>query len=112
MQDGGMGKLADDLRFAPELLPLTLAEAIHKSLDGDDAADDVVAGLFNATRGTGTEVSESLVAVLLQGNHQAERSRRAARSRKPLPLLCGGGTTIVLRRASGKSSSARASAGA
>ncbi len=112
LHDGRIGKLADDLRLAQELLLLALAKAIDKSLEGDDSADDVVARHFNAAGSAGAERLDAFVAAFLQCNHQAERSNRAARSRKPCPLDGATGTGVSLRRASGYSSSARASAGA
>src|SRR5260370_21301985 len=75
LDDARIGKPADDLRFAEELLLEAFAETVQEGLDGDSAANDVVPRFFDATRGAGTEVSESLVAVLLQRNHYAERSR-------------------------------------
>src|SRR5207302_5424285 len=114
LHDGGIRKLADDLRLAQELLLLRFAEGIGKSLEGHDAADDVVARHFNAAGSAGAERLDAFVPAFLQSNHQAERSNRAARSRKPcpFPLDCVTGTGVSLRRASGYSSSARASAGA
>ncbi len=114
LHDGRIGELADELRLAQELLFPAFSEAVDKTLEGHDAADNIVAGLFHAAGSARAEGLEGFVAAFLHGDHQAERSRRAARSRKPLLLVCGAetGTAIVLRRASGKSSSARASAGA
>src|SRR5260370_26343478 len=82
------------------MLFLAFAEAIHKSFEGDDAADNIVAGLFNEAGSARAEGLEGFVAAFLQGDHQAERRRRAARSRRPLLLDCGRGTGAVLRRAS------------
>src|SRR5260370_4481231 len=110
LDDARIGKLADDLCFAEELLLEAFAETVQKGFDRDGAANDVVPRFFDAARGAGTEVSESLVAVLLQRNHYAERSRRAARSRRPLPLVCGGVWGMTLWPADGYGSSARASA--
>src|SRR5207247_8920548 len=68
----------------------------------------------NAAGSAGAERLDAFVTAFLQGNHYAERSSLAARSRKPcpFPLDCVTGTGVSLRRASGYSSSARASAGA
>src|SRR6266850_377092 len=99
--DSDVVQLDDDLRFAEELLLEAFAETVQEGFDGDDAANDVVPRFVDATRGSGTEVSECFVAVLLQSNHHAERRRRAARPRRPLPLLCGGACGMTLWRASG-----------
>ena len=96
-----MRELADNLRLAQELLLLAFPEAVHESLEGHRAADHVVASHFNTAGGARAERLESFIAAFLQGNHQADRSRRAARSRRPLPLVCSTGTGVSLRRASG-----------
>ena len=101
LDDARIGKLANDLGLAKELLLEVFAETVQKGFACHDAANDVVPRFFDAARGTRTEVSESFVAVLLQCNHHAERRRRAARSRRPLPLVCGGACGVTLRRASG-----------
>src|ERR1700741_3461869 len=86
LDDRRMRELADDLRVAEELLLEATAETVQKGFAGDDAANDVFPRFFDATRGPGTEVSENFVAVILRRIHHAERKRRAARSRRPLPL--------------------------
>jgi len=103
LHDGRMRELADNLRFAQELLLQVLAEGINESLEGHGAANDIVAGFFDAARGSGPDQLQSLVAAFLRCDHQAERRRREARSRKPLlPLVCGTGTGVAgLRRARG-----------
>src|ERR1700686_5726560 len=83
LDDARIGKLADDLRFAEELLLEAFTETVQEGFDGNGGPNDVVPGFVDATRGTGTEGSESFVAVLLQSNHHAERRRRAAGSRSP-----------------------------
>jgi len=101
LDDRRMGELADDLRFVEELLLQAITETVQKGFQRDDAAKDVVPRFLDPTRGTGTEVSENFVAVSLRGNHHAERKRRAARSRRPLPVVCGAACGMTLRRASG-----------
>ena len=101
LDDRRMGELTDDLRFVEELLLQAITETAQKGFQGDDAAQEVVPRFFDATRGTGTELSEKFVAVFLRGDHHAERKRRAARSRRPLPLVCGAACGMTLRRASG-----------
>src|SRR6267143_2515810 len=100
LDDGRIGKLADDLGLAEELLLEVLTEVVKKGFKGDGSADNVVARLIDAARGPGPEVSEGFVPALWQGNH-AERRRREARSRRPLPLVCGGACGITLVRARG-----------
>src|SRR5712692_4542723 len=102
LHDGRMRELADNLRFTQELLLEILAEGINESLEGYGAANDIVASFFDAARGSGPDQLQSLVAALWRCNHQAERRRRAARSRRPLPLVCGKGTGVGgFRRARG-----------
>src|SRR5260370_19456633 len=117
LQDSGMRELADNLRFTQELLFEVLAEGINESLEGHDAANDIVTSFIDPARGSGADQFQSLVAACLRGNHQAERRRRAARSGRPfpwpsVPFVAETGAGVGRRRASGKSSSARASAGA
>ena len=77
-------------------------ESIDEGFQGHRAANHIVAGFIDAASGAGTDRLECLVAAFLRGDHQAERRRRAARSRKPLPFVCGTGTVaVVLRRARG-----------
>src|SRR5260370_14904561 len=102
LDDGGIGKLSDDLRLAQELLLLALPETVDEGLESHGAADDVVTRFFHAARGAGTERLEGFVTAFLQCDHYAERSRRAARSRWPFTLGCRGtGDGILFQRASG-----------
>src|SRR5258708_22734155 len=84
LHNGRIGKLPDNLGLAQELLLLTFSEAIDKGLESDDAADNVIAGLFNAAGSARAERLEAFVAAFLQSYHPAERRRRAARVRRPL----------------------------
>ena len=102
LHDGRMRELADNLRFTQELLLQVLAEGINESLESHGAANDIVASFIDPARGSGPDRFQSLVAAFWWCNHQAERRRRAARSRKPFPLVCGTGTGVAgLRRARG-----------
>src|SRR5438552_18199179 len=103
LHNGRIGKLPDDLGFAEEFLLLAFAEAVDKGLESDDAADHVVAGHFNPAASARAKRLEAFVAAFLQGDHQAERRRRAARVRRPLLWLedCGEAWGTVFRRAKG-----------
>src|SRR5260370_17909854 len=97
LDDARIGKLANDLGLAKELLLVVFTETVQKGFACDDAANDVVPRFFDAARGARTEVSETFVAVLLQCNHHAERRRRPARSSRPLPLVFGVACGITVR---------------
>src|SRR5260370_31101475 len=95
-----------------ELLFQVVAESINESLEGHRAADDVVTRSIDPARGSGADQFQGLVAAFWRCNHYAERSRRAARSRRPLPLVCGAGTEVIgLWRARGESCCATGGAG-
>src|SRR5260370_31365085 len=99
LDNARIGELANDLGFAKELLLEVFAETVQKGFTCHDAANDVVPCFVDAARGARTAGSEGLVAVLLQCNHHAERRRPAARSRRPLPLVCVGACGMTAGRA-------------
>src|SRR5260370_910455 len=96
LHDGRIGELADELRLAQELLFPAFSEAVDKSLEGHDAADNIVAGLFHAAGGARAKWFEGFVAAFLQGDHQAARKRRDARPRTPVPLVCAAGSATAI----------------
>ena len=51
LDDGRIGKLADDLGLAEELLFEAWTEIVQKGFECDDSADNVVARLVDAARG-------------------------------------------------------------
>ena len=114
LHDGGVGKLADQSRFAQELFLEVLAKTVNESLQGHGAANDVVPRPFHMARGPRPDAFQGFVTAFVECDHQAERRRRPARSRNPfpwpLPLDCAAGPGIGVCRASGKSSCARVSA--
>src|SRR5712672_2184292 len=68
VDDGGVGELPDDLRFAQELLLLWSGpKGVNKRFDGYRAANDFVAGFVDATGGAETQWAEDLVAIFLHG---------------------------------------------
>src|SRR6266481_9686597 len=81
LDDARIGKLANDLGLAKELLLVVFAETVQKGFACDDAANDVVPRFFDAARGARTEVSQTFVTTLFRRDHPAEPRRRAARSR-------------------------------
>src|SRR5258708_30678538 len=76
LHNGRIGKLPDNLGLAQELLLLTFSEAIDKGLESDDAADNVIAGLFNAAVSARDEWLEAVVPAFLLSDHQAARRSR------------------------------------
>jgi hypothetical protein len=64
LDDGRIGKLADDLGFAEELLLEAWTEIVQKGFEGDGSANNVVARFVDAARGPGAEVSEGFIALL------------------------------------------------
>jgi len=59
VDDGGVGELPDDLRFAQELLLLWSGpKGVNKRLDGYSAANDFVPGFVDATGGAETQRAE------------------------------------------------------
>ena len=64
LDDGRIGKLADDLGLAEELLLEAMTEIVQKGFESDGPADNVVARFIDAARSPGTEVSEDLISLL------------------------------------------------
>src|SRR5712692_6226517 len=101
LHNSGVGELTDELGFPQELLLETFVEGVDESLEGHGAANDIVAGSFDPAGGAGADQLQRFVAAFWRCDHQAERKRRVARLRTPLPLVCGGACGMTMRRASG-----------